>query len=89
MFAILNTKTNKLATLSFSSNGDAEFCNDTTCTVDFNDSVFFIAEKREIAEKVLTNNEDWYNSSALSPKWGYDFQKNLSNLKVVELQIKS
>lgn len=88
MFAILNTKTNKLATLSFRSNGDAEFCNDTTCTIDFDDDAFFIAEAREAAEKVLTNNEDWYNSSALSPKWGHEFEKNLSSLKVVELQIK-
>lgn len=88
MFAILNTKTNKLATLSFRSNGDAEFCSDTTCTIDFDNSAFFIVETREAAESVLTNNEDWYNSSAHSPKWGYEFQKSLPNLKVVELQIK-
>ena len=89
MFAILNTKTNQLATLSFSSNGDdAEFCNNTTCTIDFYYGAFFIAKTREEAENVLTNNEDWFNSSASSPKWGYDFRKNLPNLKVVELQIK-
>lgn len=88
MFAILNTKTNKLATLSFTPNGDADFCNDTTCTIDFGDSAFFIAETREAAEKVLTNNTGWYNSSASSPEWGYEFEKALPYLKVVELQIK-
>jgi hypothetical protein len=88
MFAILNTKTLKLATLSFSSNGDAEFCNDTTCTIDFNDEAYFIAKTREDAEKVLTNNEHWFSSSASRPEWGYNFKKSLPNLKVVELQIK-
>lgn len=88
MFAILNTKTNKLATLSFSSNGDAEFCGDTSCIIDFDDSAFFIVKTREEAEKVLTYNENWYISSANSPKWGYEFKKALASLKVVELQIK-
>lgn len=88
MFAILNTKTNKLATLSFSSNGDAEFCNDTTCTINFDNDIFFIAKKWGDAHSVLSNNEDWYNSSALSPIWGHDFKKDLFSLKVVELQIK-
>jgi hypothetical protein len=87
MYAILNTKTKELATLSFSSNGDAEFCNDTTCAIGFGDNAIFIAKEYEIAKAVLTENTGWYNSDMQTPTWGRDFERELSNLKVVRLKV--
>ena len=88
MYAILNTKTQKLATISFSSNGDAEFCNDTTCTIGFDDEdSIFVVESRRNAESVFVENVGWYNSSPKTPTWGHSFERELSYLKVVKLKI--
>lgn len=83
LFAIKHIKENALLGFSCTSNGDAEFCGDSSWSLGlYNDNVW-TASSREIAEYAMATDTPWYNST-------YERPQNLykpKDLEIVEFEM--
>ena len=81
VYTLRDPATKQFYCLRRSSNENAEFCNDSTWTIGlYGDRLAEFATIEEV-QRVLSINEDWYNSTEHRPTWGSD----LSKAEVVEI----
>lgn len=75
LYVITHRETRKPAMVSISSNGDAEFCNDSRAEISAWGSIVAAYTDKETAEKILSRAENvgWYNSSHECPEWSDSF----------------
>jgi len=84
-YALRHKESGKLLTYNVSSNGDAEFCGDTTVELDhYQDEPIWYIDKAYNAEYVRQYSTEWYNSGMSCPKHSYD-SKELEVVKVTKI----
>lgn len=68
----------ELVGVTIHSNDGAAFCGDTTVILDEYSNNIWVTHDREIAERVMRESTEWYNSGMSSPQHGCGMTGNLT-----------